>query len=35
LLLLVEAFGHATQRQTLDYLCIQPQEIQAVYEMEL
>jgi len=33
--LLVEAFGHATQQQTLAYLCIQPQEIQDVYEMEL
>lgn len=33
--LLVEAFGHATQQQTLAYLSIQPQEIQDVYEMEL
>lgn len=33
--LLVEAFGHATQRQTLAYLSIQSQEIQDVYEMEL
>ena len=33
--LLVEAFGHATQRQTLAYLCIQPQEIQDIYDLEL
>ena len=33
--LLVEAFGHATQQQTLAYLCIQPREIQDVYDMEL
>jgi integrase len=29
--LLVEAFGHATQRQTLDYLGIQPEEIKDLY----
>jgi len=28
---LMEIFGHATQRQTLDYLCIQPEEIRSVY----
>lgn len=33
--LLVEAFGHATQRQTLAYLCIQPKEIQDIYDLEL
>ena len=31
---LMEAFGHASQKQTLSYLCIQEQEIQDVY-MEL
>ncbi len=35
LALLVEAFGHATQRQTLAYLCIQPKEIQDIYDLEL
>ena len=25
--LLMEAYGHASQRQTLDYLCIQPDEV--------
>lgn len=33
--LLMEAFGHATQRQTLDYLCIQSEEIQELYALEL
>jgi integrase len=33
--LLMEAFGHATQRQTLDYLGIQAEEISEIYEMEL
>ena len=33
--LLVEAFGHATQQQTLAYLCIQPKEIQDIYDLEL
>ncbi len=33
--LLMEAFGHATQRQTLDYLCIQAEEIQELYALEL
>ena len=28
-------FKHSTQRQTLDYLCIQPEEIKDVYENEL
>lgn len=28
---LMHCFNHATQRQTLDYLCIQPEEIKAVY----
>ena len=29
---LMECFNHATQKQTLDYLCIQPEEIKNVYE---
>ena len=33
--LLMEAFGHATQRQTLEYLCIQDEEIAEIYELEL
>ena len=32
---LMAVFGHATQRQTLDYLCIQPDEIREVYAFEL
>jgi len=33
--LLMEAFGHATQQQTLAYLGIQAAEIAQIYEMEL
>jgi integrase len=33
--LLMEAFGHATQQQTLAYLCIQAQEVEEMYQMEL
>jgi len=33
--LLMEAFGHATQRQTLAYLSIQSKEITEVYGLEL
>ncbi|MBD1871258.1 tyrosine-type recombinase/integrase [Cyanobacteria bacterium FACHB-471] len=33
--LLMEAFGHATQQQTLAYLGIQADEIAAIYELEL
>ncbi|MEM9989482.1 MAG: tyrosine-type recombinase/integrase [Pseudomonadota bacterium] len=33
--LLMEAYGHATQRQTLDYLCIEADEIRELYAMEL
>ena len=33
--LLMEAFGHATQQQTLAYLCIQAYEVQALFDMEL
>lgn len=32
---LMTVFGHSTQRQTLDYLCIQPEEIRSVYDNEL
>jgi integrase len=32
---LMVCFNHSTQRQTLDYLCIQPEEIRGVYENEL
>jgi integrase len=33
--LLMEAFGHATQQQTLSYLGIQADEIAQIYELEL
>ena len=32
---LMVCFNHSTQKQTLDYLCIQPEEIKNVYENEL
>jgi integrase len=32
---LMEIFNHSTQRQTLAYLCVQPEEIKNVYENEL
>jgi integrase len=32
---LMVCFNHSTQRQTLEYLCIQPEEIKGVYENEL
>jgi hypothetical protein len=32
---LMVCFNHATQKQTLDYLCIQPEEITNVFNMEL
>jgi len=32
---LMVCFNHATQRQTLDYLCIQPEEIRSIYANEL
>lgn len=32
---LMVAFNHSTQRQTLDYLCVQPDEIKSLYENEL
>ncbi len=33
--LLMEAFGHTTQKQTLEYLCIQAEEISELFDMEL
>ena len=33
--LLMSAFGHSSERQTLEYLGIEPDEICALYEMEL
>jgi len=32
---LMVCFNHSTQKQTLDYLCIQPEEIRNVYNHEL
>ena len=32
---LMVCFNHSTQRQTLDYLCIQPEEIKSVYLNEI
>lgn len=32
---LMTCFNHATQRQTLDYLCVQPDEIRNIYANEL
>jgi integrase len=32
---LMVCFNHSNQRQTLDYLCIQPKELKNVYENEL
>jgi hypothetical protein len=32
---LMVAFNHSTQRQTLDYLCVQPEEIKNIYQNEL
>ncbi|MGD1881200.1 MAG: tyrosine-type recombinase/integrase [Paracoccaceae bacterium] len=33
--LLMVAYGHTTQAQTLDYLCIQDEEIRDLYDLEL
>ncbi len=33
--LLMVAFGHATQQQTLTYLGIQTKDVQQIYDMEL
>jgi integrase len=32
---LMVCFNHSTQRQTLDYLCVQPEEIRSVYGNEI
>lgn len=32
---LMEAYNHATQRQTMAYLCIQPEEIKKIYSNEI
>jgi integrase len=32
---LMVCFNHATQKQTLDYLCVQPEEIRSIYANEL
>ena len=32
---LMVCFNHSTQKQTLDYLCVQPAEIKSVYANEL
>jgi len=32
---LMVAFNHSTQRQTLDYLCVQPEELKNIYQNEL
>ncbi|MGD9975380.1 MAG: tyrosine-type recombinase/integrase [Desulfatirhabdiaceae bacterium] len=32
---LMECFNHSSQKQTLTYLCVQPDEIRGVYENEL
>ncbi len=33
--LLMEAYGHTTQKQTLDYLCIQAEDVAELYDLEL
>ena len=32
---LMVAFNHSSQRQTLDYLCVQPEEVRSLYANEL
>lgn len=32
---LMECFNHSTQRQTLDYLCVQPDEVKRVYSHQI
>jgi hypothetical protein len=32
---LMVVFNHSTQRQTLEYLCIQPEEVKSLYLNEL
>ena len=33
--ILMEAYGHSTQKQTLAYLCIQAAEVAELYDLEL
>jgi hypothetical protein len=33
--LLMAAYGHVTQKQTLDYLCLQAEEVAEIYDLEL
>lgn len=33
--LLMEAYGHSTQKQTLEYLCIEADEVRELYALEL
>ncbi|HDY89357.1 MAG TPA: integrase [bacterium] len=33
--LLMRCFNHASEKETLEYLCVQPEEIRAVYENEI
>jgi integrase len=33
--ILMQTFNHSSQRQTLDYLCVQDEEIKSIYENEL
>ncbi len=33
--LLMEAYGHTTQKQTLEYLCIQAEDVAELYDLEL
>lgn len=32
---LMVAFNHSNQKQTLDYLCVQPEELKSIYENEV
>jgi integrase len=32
---LMTVFNHRSQRETLDYLCVQPDEVKSLYENEL
>jgi hypothetical protein len=32
---LMVAFNHSSQRETLEYLCIQPEEVRSIYMNEL
>lgn len=33
--LLMKCFNHATEKETLEYLCVQPEEIREIYENEI